>query len=248
MAFTRTARRRTLYYAMAMTDVDFGRRSDDYAKYRPGFPSSFYDRLERIIHLTGVGALDLGTGSGVVALELAQRGAAVTGIDLSPNQIDTARRVASERGLEDRARFLFSSAEKIDLPDDSFDLVTAGQCWVWFDRRAVLREVMRLLRPGGLLVVAHYCYLSGRSRIAHMTEQLILKHNPAWTMAGSDGLYPKQIDELQHGGRNRCASRAPSSAPAKRSLMPTSPAANAAVNSPPGPPSKAHRWSLAPHW
>ncbi|MHC4414505.1 MAG: class I SAM-dependent methyltransferase [Planctomycetota bacterium] len=182
------------------SSIDFGRRSGDYARYRPGFPDSFYDRLERLMPLDGVAALDLGTGPGVVALALARRGALVTGIDVSANQIDAAVRAAAESGLGDRAGFLVRRAEETGLPDGAFDLVTAGQCWVWFDQDAVLREVTRLLRPHGLLVVAHYCYLAHRSRVAQETERLVLRFNPTWTMAGATGVYPNQIDQLTQGG------------------------------------------------
>ena len=40
-------------------------------------------------------------------------------------------------------------AEETGLPDDNFDVVTAGQCWHWFDRPRAAAEVARLLRPGG---------------------------------------------------------------------------------------------------
>ena len=180
--------------------VDFGRRSEDYAKHRPGPPDSFYERLERHIPLRGAATLDLGTGPGHVALALAQRGANVTGIDISAAQIESARRGAARRRLEGRATFLVRPAERTGLADASFHLVIASQSWVWFDHDAALREAARVLRPGGLLVVAHYCYLSGRSAVARRTEELVLRHNPGWTMAGWTGVYPQQIDRLQEQG------------------------------------------------
>ncbi len=185
---------------MAMTGVDFGRHSNDYAQHRPGFPHSFYDRLETIVALKGIAALDLGTGPGVVALELARRGANVIGIDISRNQIDAARHLAADRGLSERARFLISRVEEIHLPDNSFDLATAGQCWGWFDEPLAMREVMRLLGPGGWLIVGQFCYLPRLDEVARATERLILEQNPDWKMAHFDGLYPWRIDALISGG------------------------------------------------
>jgi 2-polyprenyl-3-methyl-5-hydroxy-6-metoxy-1,4-benzoquinol methylase len=65
-----------------MREVDFGKQSGDYARHRPGFPDSFYNRIQTFLPLSATEALDVGTGPGIVALELAKRGARVTGIDM----------------------------------------------------------------------------------------------------------------------------------------------------------------------
>ncbi len=177
--------------------IDFGRRSDDYATFRPGFPDSFYDRLETHVTLSDTTAVDLGTGPGVVALALAQRGARVTGFDIADNQIAAARRRATELGLDHRAQFRVGPAENTQLPDESADLVIAGQCWGWFDHDRAMAEVVRLLRPGGTHVIAYFCYLPGRSAVAGRTEQLIVEHNPPWTMGGRVGIYEDHIEAMQ---------------------------------------------------
>ncbi len=183
-----------------MTRIDFGRYSDDYAASRPGPPASFYDRLDALSPLRGARALDLATGPGTIALEIATRGGTVTGLDIAPGQIAAADRVARQRGLEGRARFLVGRAEETGQPSGAFDLVTAGQCWHWFDARAALAEARRVLRPEGLLVIVHYSYLAEHSPLAHDTENLILKLNPSWSMAGETGVYPDQIDGVIRGG------------------------------------------------
>ncbi len=185
---------------MTTSSTDFGRCAEDYATHRPGFPAAFYDRLDRFVPLRGAAGADLGTGPGVVALELARRGARVVGVDVSPAQIAHAARLAAAAGLGDRADFRVARAEETGLPAESFDLATAGQCWRWFDQDAVFAEVKRILRPHGLLVIAQYCYLPGRSEVARDTERLILEHNPGWALAGNDGLYPWQVDAVVRGG------------------------------------------------
>jgi SAM-dependent methyltransferase len=180
--------------------IDFGRHSDDYAAYRPGLPDSFYRRLEGFVRIDGSRALDLATGPGTIALELAARGSAVTGIDIAQGQIAVARRLAGERGLADRARFLVARAEDTGQEAGSFDLVTAGQCWHWFESHAAMAEARRVLRPGGILAIVHHSYLALHSPVAGDSERLILEFNPAWTMAGSNGMYPERVDEVVREG------------------------------------------------
>jgi ubiquinone/menaquinone biosynthesis C-methylase UbiE len=156
--------------------------------------------VERHGSLAGAAVLDVGTGPGIVALAMARRGARVTGIDISPEQIDAARQSAAEQNLGGQAEFLVRPAERTGLGAESFDLVTASQCWFWFDHDSALAEIARVLRPGGILAVAHYCYLATRNRIAERTEALVLEFNPGWAMAGWDGIYSKHIDGLQQEG------------------------------------------------
>jgi ubiquinone/menaquinone biosynthesis C-methylase UbiE len=183
-----------------MATVDFGRHSEDYASYRPGFPASFYDRLGSMVALHGSQALDLATGPGTVALELGARGCSVVGIDTAPEQISAAERLAKEGELHGLLRFQVAPAEATSVPDGAFDLVTAGQCWHWFDSATVLRESHRVLRPGGTLVVAYYSYLAEHSPVARDTEQLVLEFNPSWTMSGWSGVFPELMEDLLRGG------------------------------------------------
>lgn len=183
-----------------MSTIDFGRHSGDYATHRPGFPASFYDRLDAIIPIRGTQSVDLATGPGTIALELAARGSTVVGLDISAEQVATATRVATERGLERRAHCIVAGAERTALDTAAYDLVTAGQCWHWFDSAAAMVEVRRVLRPGGVLAIAHYSYLSAHFPAARDTEDLILQFNPSWTMAGSTGTHPGRIDEVIHAG------------------------------------------------
>lgn len=183
-----------------MDHIDFGRHSDDYATHRPGFPGSFYERLDVVVPCAGRQVLDLATGPGTVALELAARGSTVVGIDVAPAQIEAARRGAELRGLGGSTRFHVARAEETGEADASFELVTAGQCWHWFDSEATLREVHRVLRAGGHLVLAYYSYLARHSLVARETEELVLEFNPDWTMAGWTGIFPERIDELIQSG------------------------------------------------
>jgi SAM-dependent methyltransferase len=122
----------------------------------------------------GRDALELGCGAGYVSAWLARAGARVTGIDISPEQLATARKLQSEHGL-DSITFLEASGEAVPLPDASFDLVISeyGAC-LWADPAMWVPEAARLLRPGGELVFLTNGLLAVLSWDAdgHHTQQL----------------------------------------------------------------------------
>jgi SAM-dependent methyltransferase len=178
--------------------VDFGKTSEDYARFRPGPPASFYERLNAIAPLDGRRALDVGTGTGVAAIEMAARGARVTALDISEGQLEEARRLAAARGLG--IDFRRGRAEETGVPSAAFDLYLALQCWHWFDAPRAAAEAFRLVRPGGVAAIAHFDYIAGRSPVAARTEELVLKHNPAWPMAGGTGCYVRELFELPAAG------------------------------------------------
>jgi ubiquinone/menaquinone biosynthesis C-methylase UbiE len=95
--------------------------------------------------------LDLGCGPGKPAVRLARRtGASVVGISISGRDVELATARARAEGLSERVRFQRANAMELPFPDDSFDHVLAFESIVHMpDRAAVLREIVRVLRPGG---------------------------------------------------------------------------------------------------
>src|SRR5439155_19454003 len=94
--------------------------------------------------------LDLATGTGAVAIRAARAGAKVTGLDLAPRLVETARSWAADEGLD--IRFDVGDCERLPYDDASFDVV-ASVVGVIFapDHGAVARELARVCRPGGRL-------------------------------------------------------------------------------------------------
>ncbi len=179
--------------------IDFGRTAEDYEQYRPGFPESFFERLRDYGWIsTGQRALDLGTGTGSLAVGFAASGLKVTGLDIAPELLDVARRSAAGRSLE--AEFVVGRAEATGMDDSSFDLVAAGQCWWWFDETEAMSESMRVLVPGGRLLICNFSYLPLEGTVAGRTEDLVLKHNPGWPKAGWRGVHPEQVEALDNAG------------------------------------------------
>lgn len=170
-------------------EVDWSKTSEDYAIHRPGYLPSFYQRLDRFgIGVPGQKVLDLATGTGTLARSFAAAGAEVVGIDIAEGQIDSAKRLAAEENVT--VDFRVSSAEESGLPDNSFDLISASQCWLYFDKSRIIPEVKRLLKPGGRLMTCHLCWLPRVDEIARETEALVLKHNPDWSAGDWSGAIP----------------------------------------------------------
>ncbi|MEM7412334.1 MAG: methyltransferase domain-containing protein [Myxococcota bacterium] len=98
--------------------------------------------------------LDLGCGPGHTALAFAPRVAEAVGLDLTPAMLDAARAQAMERGISN-ARFEPGNAEALPFPDASFDVVTSRHSAHHVaDPAAMLREVARVLVPGGLFLLS----------------------------------------------------------------------------------------------
>lgn len=172
--------------------IEWGRTSADYAEHRPNYPDEFYQRLaERGIGIPGQAILDLGTGVGFLAQRFAEQGANVVGIDVDAGQLAVAEQRAAAANV--KVEYRVAPAEETGLAASSFDVVTASQCWLYFDKERACREVIRLLRPGGRLMTCHFCWLPLVDETTRLTEQLVLKFNPNWTGGGFDGNVPREL-------------------------------------------------------
>ena len=182
-------------------NVHFGSTASDYAKHRAGFPDAFF---ERVFHegITKIGdaLADLGTGTGTLARGFAERGCNVTAVDISAQMLEQAKDLSQQAGLE--VDFRFAKAEATGLPDDSFDVVTAGQCWHWFDRSDAALEVKRILKPNGRIVIAHFDWIPLEGNVVDLTEKLIQIYNPKWyaEFGGKTGIYPEWLRDLGETG------------------------------------------------
>ena len=153
---------------------DWGRASSDYAKYRDIYPEEFYNKLAGLsLGIKGQKVLDLGTGTGVLPRNMYKYGAEWTGADISENQVAYARKLSKEAGMD--IEYIVSPAEDINYPANSFDVITACQCFMYFNISEVIPRIHLMLKPDGHFCVLYMAWLPEESDIARTSEEMVLK-------------------------------------------------------------------------
>ena len=165
-------------------EFDFGRTSVGYAEFRDIYPKSMYDKLISL----GIGKshqkiLDLGSGTAVLPVNMAYTGADFTAADISKNQIACGKKLAEERNIANIS-FRVCPAENTGFPDSSFDVVTAVQCFHYFDAQKVSSEIHRILKPRGIFCKIFMDWLPYEDEVIAEMENLVLKYNPDWNGGG----------------------------------------------------------------
>lgn len=160
---------------------DWGKTSADYAKFRDIYPQEFYDKIiNRGLCVKGQRVLDVGTGTGVLPRNMYHYGAGWTGTDISENQIEQAKILSQGMDID----YYALSAENIDFPDESFHVITACQCFWYFDHERIMPDFFRVLKKDGRILVLFMAWLPYEDKIAGASEKLVLKYSPAWSGAG----------------------------------------------------------------
>ena len=131
---------------------------DAYVEWRASELGAVTERLEyRLIleligDVNGLRVLDVGCGDGKLAVALRRRGATVVGIDVSPAMIEAAR--ARARNDNSDISFLLASTDSMPFQPAHFDLAVAVTVLCFVENAVpVFREIARVLRPGGRLVI-----------------------------------------------------------------------------------------------
>lgn len=96
--------------------------------------------------------LDYGCGTGIHLVNLAKIGREVVGIDLSKKSLEIAEKRLKNERLDGRVKVLLMDCEKLEFPDNSFDVVFDGGTFSSLDLDKTLSEISRVLKPNGILM------------------------------------------------------------------------------------------------
>jgi SAM-dependent methyltransferase len=122
--------------------LSFGAEAAAYERGRPSYPPEAIDWL---LPPDAHDVLDLGAGTGKLTTRLVERGLDVVAVDPIPEMLEVLSHALPETPA------LLGTAEEIPLPDNTVDAVLVAQAWHWFDLERAIKEVSRVLRPGGRL-------------------------------------------------------------------------------------------------
>ena len=147
---------------------DWGNTSKDYAKYRDIYPKEFYQYiLDLGLCKDGQKILDIGTGTGVLPRNMYQFGGKWVGTDISENQIEQAKRLAAEQGMDS----------------------------IWYlDAAAITEKFAKILKEQGKILILYMGWLPYEDPIAGRSEEIILKYNPVWNAYG-DTVHPVYVPD-----------------------------------------------------
>jgi SAM-dependent methyltransferase len=160
-----------------MFEDHYSGHADTYAQYRPRYPDALFAWLASVIPGRAL-AWDVGTGNGQVAIALTRYLDRVVATDASGDQLAHAE-------AHERVAYRTEPADRVSLPSDSVDLITAGAAAHWFELEGFYREVRRVGKSGA--VVALFSY--GPRDIADAVDPIVHRFQEEVL----DGFWPERI-------------------------------------------------------
>ena len=127
------------------------------------------EQVGRLPLIFGSRVLEVGCGAGLVAVRMAERGFVVEATDSTPAMVEATRRNAERAGVTARVNVALADAHALEYPSNSFDLLIALGVLPWLHSpEQALKEMSRVLRPGGFLVAN----VDNRARLTHLADPL----------------------------------------------------------------------------
>lgn len=165
----------------------FGATASAYDAFRPGYPPALYEDL---LAERADTALDVGCGTGKVAVELRRRGVTVLGVDPDPRMAA----VAAGHGVDVEV----SDFERWDGAGRRFDLITCGHAWHWINPSIGADTAARTLRPGSRIARFWNYHVVGSDLLSEF-EAVYAELAPTLTVIGRDPSLDGDPDDALDG-------------------------------------------------
>ncbi|MGE3800454.1 MAG: class I SAM-dependent methyltransferase [Candidatus Kapaibacterium sp.] len=150
----------------------FSDRVEAYIKYRPGYPDGLIASLHDLIGLNEESVVaDIGSGTGISSELFLRNGMTVYGVEPNDGMREAAERLLSQF---DQFHSVVGTAEVTTLPDESVDVIAAGQAFHWFDRDGVKEEWRRILKSGGNVLLFWNSRRTDSSPFLQAYEEMLL--------------------------------------------------------------------------
>lgn len=169
----------------------FSNRVENYVKYRPTYPRAVLELFKTEMGLTaGSIVADIGSGPGISARLFLENGNHVYCVE--PN---AAMREAAETAFQSLENFhsIDGNSGATMLPDDSVDFVTASQAFHWFKPEPTRKEFLRILRPGGYVVLIWNERQLDTTPFLREYEQFILEHAKDYSVVRHENITSGEI-------------------------------------------------------
>jgi SAM-dependent methyltransferase len=152
----------------------FSDRVENYVRYRPGYPPEIMQTLQTECGLMPNHMVaDIASGTGIWTRMLLENGNQVFGVEPNAEMRGTGERLLSEFP---KFTSVAGTAEATTLADQGVDFVTAAQAAHWFDRKRARHEFVRILKPGGWLVLLWNERVTDSTKFLRDYEQLLLTY------------------------------------------------------------------------
>jgi ubiquinone/menaquinone biosynthesis C-methylase UbiE len=172
----------------------FNKRSEKYDLYRPRYPDALLNLMEKEAGLSGDSVVaDVGSGTGLLTELLLREECKLYCIE--PN--GEMRNIAKEKFYQiANCSILEGAAEATSLPDDSVDIITAGQAFHWFDKSKSKAEFRRILKRSGKVVLVWNTRVKSSEGINPEYERLVKKYSKDYHASGVGATNTDAIKEF----------------------------------------------------
>lgn len=171
----------------------FSGYASEYDAARPTPPAEIVDLLAHYAGTASPTVVDLGAGTGLSTALWTERAGTLIAVEPNPDMITVARERVPD------CRFETGTAEDTGLADGTADVVTAGQAMHWFTAEPALREIARILRPGGVFA-AFDCDWPPLVHPEVDAAYAVIEHRQ-YALQYERGLLPQRADKREHLGR-----------------------------------------------